>query len=204
MDVKMISKRYSTPTYIKAIGTLLFPAVFVVMLVMPIFELIPQDVYLNVFNVNGVATGSYESTQYTLFTMLANDYGNNIGFTVFMIQSILAVVCGVALLWVNRAKLAVIPAAVLMWEVIFSVFRSPAKLFTGVEFWTEMNKAGLASVDVSTVPDGGFVSRYAVDGKDCIFNTLGNYWMLWVCGLVLMAAVIAGVAVTKTLIEKQK
>lgn len=203
MDVKMISKRYSTPTIIKIIGTLLFPAAVIIMMLLPVFELIPQDAYVKVFNIAGVATGSYESTQYTIFTMLANDYGSGLAMGIFVTQCILAAICGIALLWVNRPKIATAPAAVLLWTVIFSVFRSPAKLFTGAEYWTYANKEGLASVENANSASG-FVTQYSIDGKDYIFNTLGQYWVLWCLGILVLALTIAGIIVTKTLIEKKK
>lgn len=203
MDVKMITKRYSTPTIIKVIGTLLFPAAFIIMMVLPVFELIPQDVYVNVFNTHGVAATAYESTQYTIFTMLANDYGSGLAMGIFVTQCILAALCGIALLWMNRPKIAVAPAAVLLWTVIFSVFRSPATLFTGEEYWTLVNKNGLAAVeDVKNA--SGFVNQYSVGGKDYIFNTLGQYWVLWCVGILVLALTIAGIVVTKTLVEKKK
>ena len=70
MDIKMLTQRYSTPMYIKVIGTLLFPAVFIMMLVLPVFELIPYQQYANVFNAKGEATGAYEATNKTIFSML--------------------------------------------------------------------------------------------------------------------------------------
>lgn len=203
MDVKMITKRYSTPTIIKVIGTLLFPAAFIIMMILPVFELIPQDVYVNVFNTHGVPATAYESTQYTIFTMLANDYGSGLAMGIFVTLCILASLCGIALLWMNRPKIAVAPAAVLLWTVIFSVFRSPATLFTGEEYWIFANKNGLAAVeDVKNA--SGFVNQYSVGGKDYIFNTLGQYWVLWCIGLLLLAFTIVGIVVTKTLVEKKK
>ena len=202
MDVKMITKRYSTPTIIKIIGTLLFPAAFIIMMFLPVFELIPQDVYLNVFNTQGVASTAYESTQYTIFTMLANDYGSNLAMIIFVTQCVLAALCGVALLWMNRPKIATVPAAVLLWSVIFSVFRSPAKLFTGEEFWEYVTKNGLAASPNSTA--SGFVIKYTVGGKDYIFNTLGQYWVLWCVAILVLTLTIVGIVLTKTLIEKKK
>ncbi len=195
MDIKMLSKRYSTPGYIKVIGTLLFPAVFILMLVLPVFEMIPEDQYINVFNNQGVATGTYSSTQYTMFTMLQNDYHNGAVMTIFIIVGVLSVLCGIFFLWVNRPKLAAIPASIILVEIIFSVFRSPAKLFTAVEY---CNANGISA-------DGadGFVHRYT-NGSPEIFHRFGQYWLLWIAGIVLLAVVIWAIAGSKTLIEKKK
>ena len=211
MDIKMLTKRYSTPMYVKAIGTILFPAALILMMVLPVFELIPQDQYINVFNLQGVANGSYDSTTYTIFTMMENDYGSGLAMGIMMTQCILSAIAGVALLYINRPKIAAIPAAVMLWTIIFSVFRArstsnndvPAKLFTGPEFWTEMGKQG---VQVKGSPDEatGFVQQYTRGGKDYIFRYLGDYWVLWVCGIILLAFVIFGIVKTKTLIEKKK
>ena len=192
MDIKMLSKRYSTPGYVKVIGTILFPAAFILIVVMPVFELIPQDQFMNVFNAQWVATGSsYTAEQLSMFTMLANDYGSGPAMGIFMAQCILSVIAGVALLWVNRPKLAAIPAAVMLWSIVFSVFRSPAHLYTGKEFW-------------GTADATDFVSVYTKDGVNSVFHTLGNYWMLWVCGIVLLAFAVFAIVSTKTLIEKKK
>lgn len=196
MDIKMLSNRYSTPGYVKAIGTLLFPAVFILMLVLPVFEMIPEDQYLNVFGVNGVASGSYTSTQYTMFTMLKNDYHSGAVVGWFIAVAVLCVLCGIFFLWVNRTKLAAIPASVMLAMVIFSVFRSPLKLYTGAE-WAKLN---------SLPADGavGFVHRYQIGDGYEIFHRFGQYWVLWIAVIVLLAFVIFGIVKTKTLIEKQK
>ena len=155
MDISILTKRYSTPVAIKAIGSIVFIVAFIMMVAIPVFALIPQDQYINVFNMQGVANGTYDSTTYTIFTMLANDYGSGLAMGIMLTQCILSVICGIAFLWMNRPKLAAIPAALLFWQVIFSVFRArqtginkavPAKLFTGVEFWTSVDKS-IASQD---------------------------------------------------------
>ena len=81
----------------------------------------------------------------------------------------------------------------------------PAKLFSGSEFWTNINKS-VASVDGNIDVDakGTFVQQYTKDGTDYIFNTLGRYWLLWVAGILLLAFVIFSIVVTKTLVEKKK
>lgn len=212
MDIKMLTKRYSTPMYIKAIGLILFPLVFILMLVLPVFELIPQEQYINVFNLQGAATGSYSAETFTVFTMLQNDYGNNLAMGIILTQCILSVVAGIALLWVNRPKLAAIPASVILWSIVFSVFRAtatpvnknvPAKLYSGTEFWTAISKSG-ATFDGSPSDATGFVQQYTRDGNQYIFNMLGRYWILWVCGIILLAFVIFAIVRTKTLIEKKK
>ena len=139
MDIKMLSKRYSTPGYIKVIGTLLFPAVFILMLVLPVFEMIPEDQYINVFNNQGVATGTYSSTQYTMFTMLQNDYHTGTTMAIFMVVAILSVICGIFFLWVNRPKLAAIPASLILVEVVFSVFRRYLQMISA-EYREDMPK----------------------------------------------------------------
>ncbi len=112
----------------------------------------------------------------------------------------------------NRPKLAAIPAALIFWQVIFSVFRArqtginkavPAKLFTGVEFWTSVDKS-IASQDQPIDKATGFVQQYTHDGQDYIFQYLGNYWMLWCIAIVLLAVVIVAIVTTKTMIEKKK
>ena len=182
MDISILTKRYSTPVAIKAIGSIVFIVAFIMMVAIPVFALIPQDQYINVFNMQGVANGTYDSTTYTIFTMLA------------------------------RPKLAAIPAALIFWQVIFSVFRArqtginkavPAKLFTGVEFWTSVDKS-IASQDQPIDKATGFVQQYTHDGQDYIFQYLGNYWMLWCIAIVLLAVVIVAIVTTKTMIEKKK
>lgn len=195
MDIKMLSKRYSTPGYLKAIGTLLFPAVFILMLVLPVFEMIPEDQYINVFNNQGVATGTYSAKSFTMFTMLENDYHTGAVMAIFMVVAILSVLCGIFFLWVNRAKLAAIPASLILAEVIFSVFRSPAKLYTAAEYFQAKG--------LSTDGADGFVHFYN-NGQPEIFHCLGQYWLLWVCAFVLLAAVIWAIIASKTLIEKKK
>ena len=195
MDVKILSKRSSTPGYLKVIGTLLFPAVFILMLVLPVFEMIPEDQYINVFNNQGVATGTYSSTQYTMFTMLENDYHTGTVMAIFMDVAILSALCGLFFLWVNRAKLAAIPASLLLAEVIFSVFRSPAKLYTSAEYFSANG--------LSTDGAEGFVHRYT-NGDPTIFHRFGQYWLLWICAFVLLAVVIWAIIASKTLIEKKK
>ena len=212
MDIKMLSKRYSTPMYAKIIGTILFPATVILMMVLPVFELIPQEQYINVFNLQGVANGPYDATQYTMFTMMENDYGTGLAMGIMLTQCILAVIAGVLLLYVNRPKIAAIPAALIFWTIIFSVFRArltannptvPAKLYKGHEFWTEIAKSGHP---VNGSPDSatGFVQQYTRDGQNYIFRYLGDYWMLWVCGVILIAFIIFAIVKTKTLIEKNK
>ncbi len=71
MDISILTKRYSTPVAIKAIGSIVFIVAFIMMVAIPVFALIPQDQYINVFNMQGVANGTYDSTTYTIFTMLA-------------------------------------------------------------------------------------------------------------------------------------
>ncbi len=212
MDIKILTNRYSTPMYVKVIGTLLFPAIFILMVVLPVFEMIKLSDYANVFNINGAAKGSYDSTQYTMYTMLENDYHNGGVMIGFIIVAVLAVICGIAFLWMNRPKLAAIPAALIFWQVIFSVFRArqtginkavPAKLFTGVEFWTSVDKS-IASQDQPIDKATGFVQQYTHDGQDYIFQYLGNYWMLWCIAIVLLAVVIVAIVTTKTMIEKKK
>ena len=103
----------------KVLGTLLFPAVFILMLVLPVFEMIPQDQYLNVFNNQGVANGSYESTQYTMYTMMQNDYHTGGVMIGFIVVAVLCVLCGIFLLWANRPKIAAAPASIILAEVVF-------------------------------------------------------------------------------------
>lgn len=212
MDISILTKRYSTPVAIKAIGSIVFIVAFIMMVAIPVFALIPQDQYINVFNMQGVANGTYDSTTYTIFTMLANDYGSGLAMGIMLTQCILSVICGIAFLWMNRPKLAAIPAALIFWQVIFSVFRArqtginkavPAKLFTGVEFWTSVDKS-IASQDQPIDKATGFVQQYTHDGQDFIFQYLGNYWMLWCIAIVLLAVVIVAIVTTKTMIEKKK
>lgn len=212
MDIKMLTKRYGTPTYIKAIGTILFPAVLILIIILPVFELIPQEQYINVFNLQGVANGNYDSTQYTIFTMMQNDYGTGLAMGIMLTQCILSAIAGVILLWINRPKIAAIPASVMLWTIIFSVFRArqtginkdvPAKLFTGKEFWTEIAKSG-HTVNGDPSDATGFVQQYTHDGSNFVFRFLSDYWVVWVCGLVLLAFVIFAIVKTKTLIEKKK
>ena len=166
------------------------------------------------FNLQGVANGSYDSTTYTIFTMMENDYGSGLAMGIMLTQCIISAVAGVALLWMNRPKFAAIPASLILWTVVFSVFRAtqtgvnkdvPAKLFTGPEFWTNINK-NVASVDGNIDVDAKdtFVQQYTKDGTDYIFNTLRDYWILWVAGIVLLAFVIFSIVVTKTLVQKKK
>lgn len=212
MDISILTKRYSTPVAIKAIGSIVFIVAFIMMVAIPVFALIPQDQYINVFNMQGVANGTYDSTTYTIFTMLANDYGSGLAMGIMLTQCILSVICGIAFLWMNRPKLAAIPAALIFWQVIFSVFRArqtginkavPAKLFSGVEFWTSVDKS-IASQDQPIDKATGFVQQYTHDGQDFIFQYLGNYWMLWCIAIVLLAVVIVAIVTTKTMIEKKK
>ena len=212
MDISILTKRYSTPVAIKAIGSIVFIVAFIMMVAIPVFALIPQDQYINVFNMQGVANGTYDSTTYTIFTMLANDYGSGLAMGIMLTQCILSVICGIAFLWMNRPKLAAIPAALIFWQVIFSVFRArqtginkavPAKLFTGVEFWTSVDKS-IASQDQPIDKATGFVQQYTHDGQNFIFQYLGNYWMLWCIAIVLLAVVIVAIVTTKTMIEKKK
>ena len=209
MDISILTKRYSTPVAIKAIGSIVFIVAFIMMVAIPVFALIPQDQYINVFNMQGVANGTYDSTTYTIFTMLANDYGSGLAMGIMLTQCILSVICGIAFLWMNRPKLAAIPAALIFWQVIFSVFRArqtginkavPAKLFTGVEFWTSVDKS-IASQDQPIDKATGFVQQYTHDGQDYIFQYLGNYWMLWCIAIVLLAVVIVAIVTTKTMIN---
>ena len=46
MNVKILTTRYKTPSFIKLIGSILFIAVVVLMIAMPVFELIPQGQYI--------------------------------------------------------------------------------------------------------------------------------------------------------------
>lgn len=213
MDIKILTNRYSTPMYVKVIGTLLFPAIFILMVVLPVFEMIKLSDYANVFNINGVAKGSYDSTQYTIYTMLENDYHNGGVMVGFIIFAVLAVICGIAFLWMNRTKLAVIPASVLFVEVIFSIFRSPDAFYDAkhvADFWQQSINAGFVQ-NCATDDATGYVARYFCDGtadtvsaNDLIFNRMGQYWVLWIAAIVLMAFCIFGVVKTKTLIEKKK
>ena len=197
MDVSILTKRYSSPGTAKVIGTLLFPLVFILMLVLPVFEMIPEAEYLNVFNNQGVPSGGYSSTQYTMFNMMNNDYHSGAWAAWFIVFGVLSVLCGIAFLLMNRAKLAAIPASIILAEVIFSVFRSPAKLYTGVEYCKAISKATTDGAD-------GFVLRYQNGDAFEIFRTLGQYWVLWCAAIVLLAFVIYTIVVTKTLIEKKK
>lgn len=199
--------------YIKVIGTLLFPAVFLIMFLMPVFEMIPQEQFIKVFNFNGEMIGeTYDSTKYTIFTMLTNDYGTNAAQVIFLIQTILAVVCGIIFLWINRPKLATIPAAVVLWAAIFSAFRSTVQtdvmdadriFFTGNGFWEFMNDSGLAAFS-SSDSASGFIHRYKINGQFNILHVLSQYWVIWCAAIVLLAFTIVAIAVTKTLIEKKK
>lgn len=212
MDIKMLSKRYSTPTYIKAILSILFIGVFVLMVALPVFELIPQSQYINVFNLQGVAKGPYDAQTYTIFSMMQNDYGSGLAMGIMMGQCIASVIFGIALIWVNRPKMAIAPAAIMLWTIVFSVFRAtqtainknvPAKLFSAPEFWDSVNK-NIQPINGSPDQATGFVQQYTVNGEPHIFNMLGQYWMLWVAGFVLLACAIVAIAVTKTLVEKEK
>ena len=216
MNVKILTTRYKTPSFIKLIGSILFIAVVVLMIAMPVFELIPQGQYIEAFNYDGALKegATYTSETYTVFTMMQHDYGNAAAMAIMMTQCILGAVAGVALLWMNRPKFAAIPASLILWTVVFSVFRAtqtgvnkdvPAKLFTGPEFWTNINK-NVASVDGNIDVDAKdtFVQQYTKDGTDYIFNTLRDYWILWVAGIVLLAFVIFSIVVTKTLVQKKK
>ena len=106
MDINILTKRYSTPTALKALVSILFIVTFILLVAVPVFELIPQDQYINVFNLQGVPSGSYESTSYTVFTMLQNDYGSGLAMGIMLTQCILSVICGIALIWMNRPKMA--------------------------------------------------------------------------------------------------
>ena len=216
MNVKILTTRYKTPSFIKLIGSILFIAVVVLMIAMPVFELIPQDQYITAFNYDGsVKEGAtYTAETFTIFTMMEHDYGNAAAMGIMITQCILGAVAGVALLWMNRPKLAAIPAAVICWTIIFSVFRAtqtgvnkvlPAKLFDGPEFWTSVNK-NIASLDgpFGDASKGTYVQQYTIDGKNYIFETFARYWLVWVAGGVLIACVIAAILLTKTLIEKKK
>lgn len=215
MDIKMLTKRYRTPVFAKGLGSILFIAVVVLMIALPVFELIPQGEYINVFNLGGGTKGEvYSSTTYTIFTMMENDYGSGLAMGIMLTQCIISAIAGVALLWMNRPKFAAIPASLILWTVIFSVFRAtqtgvnkevPAKLFTGPEFWTSINK-NVASVDGNIDVDakGTFIQQYTKGDENFIFNTLGRYWVLWVMAIVLLAFVILSIIVTKTLVEKKK
>ena len=208
MDIKMLTNRYSTPMYIKVIGTLLFPLVFILMVAIPVFEMIPLDQYAKVFNFKGEATGSYSADTYTIFGMLNIDYPSGAALGFFMTFSILAVICGIAFLWMNRAKLAAAPMAVLFITVIFSLFRSPTHFYNGNEaydFWNKLYTAGLQTRGTIDQNDTDyFIHQYTVDGKDYIWSRLGQYWVLWVAALVLLAFSIVAIVKTKTLIEKKK
>ena len=212
MDINILTKRYSTPTALKALVSILFIVTFILLVAVPVFELIPQDQYINVFNLQGVPSGSYESTSYTVFTMLQNDYGSGLAMGIMLTQCILSVICGIALIWMNRPKMAAIPASVLLWQVIFSLFRSrqtaintkvPATLFTGHEFWESVSKSG-GTFDQPIDKASGFVQQYTHDDKNFIFGYLGGYWVLWVFAFVLLAFVIVAIVKSKTLIEKKK
>ena len=213
MDISILTKRYSTPVAIKAIGSIVFIVAFIMMVAIPVFALIPQDQYINVFNMQGVANGTYDSTTYTIFTMLANDYGSGLAMGIMLTQCILSVICGIAFLWMNRTKLAIAPASVLFVEVIFSIFRSPDAFYDAkhvADFWQQSINAGFVQ-NCATDDATGYVARYFCDGtadkvsaNDLIFNRLGQYWVLWIAAIVLMAFCIFGVVKTKTLIEKKK
>ena len=43
MDISILTKRYSTPVAIKAIGSIVFIVAFIMMVAIPVFALIPQD-----------------------------------------------------------------------------------------------------------------------------------------------------------------
>ena len=220
MDIKILTKRYKTPSYIKGIGSLLFIAVIILMIALPVFELIPQEQYANVFNLNGSAKGNtYDSTSYTIFQMMEYDYGSGLAMGIMLTQCILSAVAGIALLWMNRPKLALIPTSLICWTVIFSVFRATstminpdvnAKILNGHEFWTEYVSSPdsiVASMDQLTLEKatkGTYIQRYTIDGKNYIFNTFGRYWLLWVGAFLLLVCSIAAIIVTKTLIEKKK
>ena len=84
MDIKMLTKRYRTPVFAKGLGSILFIAVVVLMIALPVFELIPQSEYINVFNLSGSAKGDYSSTTYTIFTMMENDYGSGLAMGIML------------------------------------------------------------------------------------------------------------------------
>ncbi|MEE3334405.1 MAG: hypothetical protein VZR54_09110 [Ruminococcus sp.] len=208
MDIRILTDRYSTPMYIKIIGTLLFPALLILMLAMPVFELIPLETYGNIFNHNGVATGSYESDKYSIFSMLKIDYCADWVTTIFVVIAVLAVNYGILLLWINRPKMAMAPAAILFVEIIFSIFRSPDVFYNikgrpdAPEFWQHISDT-IASQD-STKDAQYFIHEYHVNGKTEIFNRFGYYWVLWIAGIVLIGFLIFAIVKTKTLIEKKK
>lgn len=197
MDIKMLTKRYATPMFAKVLGVILFPAAFVLMLVLPVFELIPQDQYLNVFNNQCVAKGAYDSTQYTMFTMMQNDYHNGGIMIAFIIVAALCVCCGIFLLFANRPKMAAAPAALILTEVVFSIFRSPYKLYEAKDFFKAFKPE---------IADGanGFVHQYKTGEDFSIFNCFTQYWVLWIAAILLFVGVIVAIATTKTLIEKKK
>ncbi len=93
MDISILTKRYSTPVAIKAIGSIVFIVAFIMMVAIPVFALIPQDQYINVFNMQGVANGTYDSTTYTIFTMLANDYGSGLAMGIMLLSAV-SLSCG--------------------------------------------------------------------------------------------------------------
>ena len=219
MDIRILTDRYSTPMYIKIIGTLLFPALLILMLAMPVFELIPLETYGNIFNHNGVATGSYESDKYSIFSMLKIDFFSMLKMTkidywadwvptIFVVIAVLAVNYGILLLWINRPKMAMAPAAILFVEIIFSIFRSPDVFYNikgrpdAPEFWQHISDT-IASQD-STKDAQYFIHEYHVNGKTEIFNRFGYYWVLWIAGIVLIGFLIFAIVKTKTLIEKKK
>ena len=197
MDIKMLTKRYSTPMYAKILGVILFPAAFILMLVLPVFELIPQDQYLNVFNNQCVAKGAYDSTQYTMYTMMPNDYHNDGIMIAFIIVAALCVVCGIFLLFANRPKMAAAPASIILAEVIFSIFRSPYKLYEATNFFKAYKPEYADGAN-------GFVHQYKAGDEFSIFSCFAQYWVLWIAAIVLLAGVIVAIASTKTLIEKKK
>lgn len=220
MNVKILTTRYKTPSLLKIIGTILFITVVVLMIVLPVFELIPQDEYINVVNLKGEFKdgASYSSETYTIFTMMENDYTDTYGIalSIMMTQTIVAGVVGIALLWMNRPKIAMVPAAVIFWTIIFSVFRAtktilndsvPAKLFGGNDFWDMVGAstdiANKGTYDENSLK-GVFMQQYTKDGKDYIFNQFGRYWLLWIAGILLIAGVIVAIVLTKTMIEKKK
>ena len=192
--------------YVKVIGTLLFPAVLILMLVLPVFELIPLEEYANVFNIHGVPNGStYHPINKTMFSMLPLDYHHNSVETAFIIVAVLCAVCGIAFLWMNRAKLAAIPASLMLVMAVFSFLRSPNPFYDEnhvEDFWEMVNK-NIRPIP-STEDATGCIMQYKIDGKDYILHQLAQYWILWVAAAVLLAFVIFAIVKTKTLIEKKR
>ena len=93
----------------------------------------------------------------------------------------------------------------IMSDVINSKENSNENNRNNDDFWNKLYSAGLQTRGTIDQNDTDyFIHQYTVDGKDYIWSRLGQYWVLWVAALVLLAFSIVAIVKTKTLIEKKK